>query len=486
MKKYIILTIAAGCFLLNGCGDYLDQVPKGIKAPQTIADYRAFLARIPQSYESGDKGYISNEFNPNPYYMTGYNVTNYNWITDGTTPRVGVVAKDDAYNHYYTAIYHYNLVINEVPKAKTYSAAEEKEVKQLVAQARVGRAFYYFHAVNSYAKAYNPETADTEQGIPYITTHDTFEGQIPQVSVGEVYKRIMEDLDLAIPDLPSISERLDYQRATQASGYALRARVNLFMHNFDAAMQDAADALKLNDFIFDLTVYYKTNVIDVYGRNIQYDANSNAIYGLPNFNDSEPARNEYLLYAFGQAIYGKRLNMEDPPENENCVRDSTMFEEGDARFLTNFWRDAANNVWNFRRYDLQTTGSIKTTEMHLILAECYARKGDAANLQKAMAELNIIRKKRILPDYYTDLTPSTKAEAIRLIRLQRQVELMFSDMLFYDLRRFNTEPEYALTLKKKDADGIIRTIEPDSPLWVLPFGNDVMSKNPGLKQNTTL
>ena len=490
MKKYILLFLiySVGCFSLNSCGDFLDEVPKGVKVPKTIGDYRAFLSYQTSTGESYHKGYISNEFVPNPLQLPAnpWNTTHFDWITDGA-PRVGEIATDFVYNtNYYGSIYRYNLLINEVPGVSTSTAAEAKEAKQIVAQARVQRAFLYFHAVNSYAKAYNPATADTERGIPYIATHDDFESPIPQVSVGKIYEHILADLDLAIPDLPSLDERYDWVRPSKASGYALRARVHLFMQNFDEALKDADAALQLHSFIFDMTGYYQTNVLDVYGRNIQFDANSNAIYGLPQVNFKEPVRNELILFSSGQAMYGKHIAITDPVENENMVRDITMFDAGDTRFITNFWLNTANGTYTFRRYDENTQGSIKTSEMHLIRAECYARAGDAANLQKAMTELNTIRVKRIMPTDYLALTATTKAEAMRLVQRERQVELMFSDMLFYDLRRFNTEPEYAVTLKKKGTDGVIRTIAPNSEIWVLPFANDIMSKNTRLEQNTTL
>ena len=128
-------------------------------------------------------------------------------------------------------------------------------------------------------------------------------------------------------------------------------------------------------------------------------------------------------------------------------------------------------------------GGLRTPEVYLIRAECYARQGE---LQKAMNDLNALRVKRIVARVYQPLTAATKWEAINYIRHERDVELFGSDMMFYDMRRFNTETEYQRTMVKKDEDGIIRTLRPESELWVLPFPMNVTRFNPNLKQNTSI
>ena len=77
-------------------------------------------------------------------------------------------------------------------------------------------------------------------------------------------------------------------------------------------------------------------------------------------------------------------------------------------------------------------------------------------------------------------------EAIDYIRKERDVELLGSGMMFYDMRRFNTETEYQRTLVKKDDKGIMRSLKPGSELWVMPFPKSVTDQNTDLKQNTKI
>lgn len=499
MKRHIIhiLILAAACVCLNGCKDFLGEIPKGEKIPMTIEDYRA-LVTATGSGENWAKVYISQEFQSESYTY-GLDMTagtNFLWLDDGSgVSRIEYTATSDIYNSHYSAIFRSNLVINEVPKIATRTEEEAAEAKVLVAQARVHRAYCYFHLVNTFAKAYNPATAETDNGVPWIDTADDFEMHIPQYTVAQIYGKIIDDLDQAIPDLPSFDELFDYQKPPKEAGYALRARVHQFMHNHDLAFADANSALALRSDIFDFVAYHKTNVIDRWGADvdIQHFPSELGTWSAPFSGTNMPmwvrepeGRKQLLYYASGREITNRRITADDNPANVNCVTGPAMFEEGDTRWLCNFCWFASENRYRHQRWDQNIHGSIKTTEMHYIRAEYYARKGDAANLQKAMDELNIVRKKRIIASKYTDLTASTKLEAINHIRRDRRVEMMASDMYFYDWKRFNTESEFALTRSRVDEDGITRTIAPDSELWVLPFPFSVTSKNKSLVQNTTI
>jgi len=103
-----------------------------------------------------------------------------------------------------------------------------------------------------------------------------------------------------------------------------------------------------------------------------------------------------------------------------------------------------------------------------------------------MDDLNALRKKRIIASVYQPLSASSLKEAIDYIRKERDVELLGSGMMFYDMRRFNTETEYQRTMVKKDDKGIMHSLKPDSELWVMPFPKSVTDQNTDLKQNTKI
>lgn len=120
---------------------------------------------------------------------------------------------------------------------------------------------------------------------------------------------------------------------------------------------------------------------------------------------------------------------------------------------------------------------IKLSEVYLMAAECYARKGDKDN---AMKYVNDLRKHRHIAKYYTDLTAADAAEAMKIVREERKRELMFTSNSFFDMRRFCTEFNETLT---REYDGQTYTLKPDSHLLTFPFPVSAM-QNSNLIQNS--
>ncbi len=491
MKKTILYAalIALCSVALASCSDYLDITPKGRKVPKTVSDFRAFMEN-PGVYTLGSnhKRFLTNEFYVAPSsYAKSPARNNYLWVEEAGA-RIDNTATDNCYTYNYNGIFYCNLIIGEVPEMSDYSNGG----KELVAQARVRRAMHYFHLVNTYAKAYTPATAATDPGVPFIDKAMDYEmGDLPQLAVARIYDEMIADLTEAIPDLPETA--LSVMLPNKAAGYGLRARIHLFMHQFEKALDDATQSLALNGYIFDMAGYYKTYVDpDNTGRTIQND--KNAFSSLPR-----------ITYGLGEeqhlfAIPGlQRINtaistttyqfpVTNPANAQNYVRDASRFEAGDARFLCTYFKNTGitPNLYHSQRSDYTNEGGIRTTEVLLIRAECYARRGTTQDIALAIKDLDALREKRIVkPTYAPTPGNKTKAEIIDLIRRERDVELMGTDMMFYDLKRFNTETEYKRTLKRDEASGTC-ILTPESDLWIFPFPANAMVNNQSLRHNTTI
>ena len=81
---------------------------------------------------------------------------------------------------------------------------------------------------------------------------------------------------------------------------------------------------------------------------------------------------------------------------------------------------------------------IRTAEVYLILAEAHARLGE---ITEATNILNQLRVERIRGEEATIEEPATKEEMVKIIIDERRKELLFGFNRFWDLKRFNTEPE---------------------------------------------
>ena len=144
-----------------------------------------------------------------------------------------------------------------------------------------------------------------------------------------------------------------------------------------------------------------------------------------------------------------------------------------------FLSPGAAAYYYYGKFDHNAAG-MKTTESYLMLAECLAREG---NVDDALEALNVIRRKRILPADYADLTAIDAAEAMQLVLTERRRELALTFNRFFDMRRLNTEAEYRKTYTKT-VNGIVRTLNPGSHLYIAPFSKEATMRNPNLKQNT--
>ena len=74
---------------------------------------------------------------------------------------------------------------------------------------------------------------------------------------------------------------------------------------------------------------------------------------------------------------------------------------------------------------------MKTTEVYLMLAECYARED---KFTEAVDVLNKLRAKRILSGTVNLAVPTTRKETMALVINERRKELLLGFNRFFDLK----------------------------------------------------
>ena len=123
---------------------------------------------------------------------------------------------------------------------------------------------------------------------------------------------------------------------------------------------------------------------------------------------------------------------------------------------------------------------MRFSEVYLMLAECYARKGSPEDIAKSMAYLDMLRSHRNITARYTRLNTTDATEALKFVREERKRELFFTYNGFFDLRRFATEFNETQT---KVFEGETYTLSPTSTLLTFPFPLKAMQTS-DLKQNS--
>jgi len=492
--KNIIRTIAiSACvtFMLQGCDSYLDIEPKGRVQLESTEDYLGLIEGASQNYEHYDGWYISNEAS---WYKV-MELKNYTapmrsagFLWDEDYDRTLIFLTSNLYNDCYSRITNYNVIVSNVMQSK--GSDEDKRVA--MAQAKIMRAYNYFFLVNTFAKPYDPATADSENGV--IVREKMFESieeKGVQQTVGYTYRFIQQDIEDALPDLPDMAPNAF--RPDKTFGYALKAKVHLFKREFDqcidACLAALAEAPAGNHEMWNMnTEYnrYSPSLLRAYGTDRaidrpEYMGVNDAIEsiwknGVAKGYDSP----ENLIYLFGSTdtdpfpMYLTKDVIDLFEEGADlrelyCIRYRRTHEtapEGDREFAT------MGVKWN--------PAGIRLSEVYLMLAECYARKGTTADIAKAMEYLDVVRSNRCITGKYTKLNTSDADEAMRFVREERKRELFLTCNGFFDLRRFCTEFNETLT---KEFDGQTYTLSPKSTLLTFPFPMKAMQTS-DLKQNS--
>ena len=462
---YSIACLLVLSITFTSCEDYLNDIPKGSKVPTTLADFEAFI----RDEYGNHRVTISQAVNLlNDNFLTAATLSydrlskaNYMW--DETADRIQLNNEDEStYYSGYAAISTFNLIVEN---ALTTTEASEEDQKVLWAQAKVLRAMSYYNLVNFYADTYQASTAASKLSVPLITSAD-INAPSKQVTIQEMYDFILADINDALPLLPKVSATVLHPNL--GTGYAFYSRVHLQMNNYTEALKYANLALLENNKLYDWVAYYDAN------KTIIEDPISYA-------NKPTPMTYDYVEnYNFRHGITSNSSTEANIP-----VERGQRFENGDARFLSR-WKIrtvGADTYYKGTTSGRINYGGITTVEVYLIKAECLARDGQ---LNAAMEVLNEVRKRRILPTVYVDLTASNKTEAINEILKLKNNELILTLIPFTDARRLNAEGTYKVSFSKVD-QGTTYTLSSDSHLWTMPFPKGA-TDNPGngtLTQNVT-
>ena len=442
--------------MLTGCNDFLDIKPKGEKIPTTVSDYETLL-----NYESVQK--VSDTY---PAYLT--DDVFLPDVAEGTaTPGLNSVdqsirnlylfkkevfgdAQDDGFWFAsYNRIYYYNTVIDNIMNA---DGSDEQQKLSIRAEALISRALEYLYLVNGYAKYYDVRTAESDPGVPLILDEDISKKNLVRASVKDVYAQIQSDLQTALPNLP-IQAKGNAFRASKAAGYGVLAKMYLYMGNYAEALKAANEVLEINNSLLDLKKYAVVKAQSSIGRT-----------NVPQ--DIDNPENIYIkfapyVYGLSSKVYG----------SDELI---SLFSEDDMRlqvYFTKNFRNIPTDKYVWAPY-LRANLAVSSPEIYLIAAECEAREG---SIERAIALINKLRDNRIKNN--TDIVATDRNDALQKVLEERRRELAMSGMVRYiDLKRLNQDSQFAKTVTHVTSEGTF-TLEPNSPLYVLPIPAKVMRFN---------
>ena len=451
--SYILLFLILGGSVFTGCDKYLDIQPKGKTLLSTVTDYDQWLNA--PSLASGFGA---------PFGSTNYFTDNVDFVNVSTPPTLptelmytwslqftsDIVSAPILWGEHYANINHYNTVLLGIDIATNGTESQKRSLK---AEALLARSLEYFYLVNEYGRPYDSATASKDLAVPFVISNDVTQSVPERSTIDEIYKHIIDDINEAIPDLPSDNSR-NRLRGSRAAAYSLLARIYFYAGDYTAASMNAELAL----------------------------GNTQAV--MINFNGPLPTSD--LVSIRQDVIYGRSV-IGNMPVALDFMR---SFASNDLR-VSRLYRSLDNNQYITRGATMfipqQVTPSFQyvntgtsVQEMKLIIAENAARNND---LSVALQQLDEVRKNRIAAASYTPFQSSDREAVLEEVLLERYHELAFSGLRWFDMRRLDKENRIG-TVNRYDANGnIIATLTPHSDRYTLQIPTQVLSFNPGMPQN---
>ena len=365
-------------------------------------------------------------------------------IYDGT----GNLASDWLFP--YRAIFYANVALDGL-KGVEVSSENINEYNNIKGSALFYRAYVFFHLAQVFSPTFDPQTADSDLGIPLRITSDSNE-KIQRASLKKTYEKIIADLlesESYLPIVPAFKTR-----PSKPAVYALMAKTYLLMQQYDLAIKYANSCLSLHDKLLDY------NEID-----------STIRYPFSRFND------EVLFHSVLVTV--NSFFRAGLPLIDSLLIDS--YHINDLRKKLFFEKSPSGGSFFQGSYDGNKGAmfsGIATDEIYLIRAECYARKAD---MSSALKDLNHLLAKRWRKGTFVDITMENPSDLLTLIFSERRKELLMRGLRWSDLKRLNNEGAN-IVLTRNDK-GTKYTLLPNSPAYNYLIPPAIIGFNPDMPQN---
>lgn len=445
MKKIFQIVFGLSIVIaFTGCKKFLDVVPKGVVIPEKVSEFELILNSEPLTTSFPQQLMYASDDVTTPYTKLDDNAdaNAYFWKSQLNN---GVEASPAIWGPLYRSIYNANVIITKVMNA---SGATEIKKQQVLGEALVFRAAFYFDLATAYSKAYDPATAATNPGIPLVNTTDVTEKTPPRASLKVTFDTIVTNLKMAADYLPTT--RPSNARINKYVAYGLLSRVYLYMQDYTNAELYAGKALEGSTELLDYNNYFGG-------------------FDLPASEDNP----EVLWHRLPNdiaAIFYITWN--------NQLAES--FGDADLRkeFFAADYYGIGEYYWGGPDYG---SYGITYPEVYLTQAEALVHN---KKVGAAMEIVNMIRSKRISDYAYEPLTASNEQEALNIVLQERRWELALHGTRWMDMKRLDAQSKMPAVERIDAATGdVLETLQPKSDHYTFEIPSRVLLFNPNMVKN---
>ena len=443
MKTINTVLKVAMIVLLVNCNRFLDEKSdSNLATAETLADNQALLDDYATLASHSTSGEIAAEdvFVTDADFNTMYDEAMkrlYTW-----EPSYVSLPTGSDWENCFRRIKIYNTVLFNLGH---YEIGNSDNVE---GQALLLRGAAYLEAAQIWCLAYDKNTAEAKLGLPLRLDPDM---NIPSVrsTLQETYSQILVDLHRAAILLPV--NQLAVSRPSKITALAYLSRVYLYMGDYTNALKHGKEALSYHD-------------------------------GLMNFNTLNPASAYPIKNKNVEVLLPTLMSYSPFLATTKAKINNNLYQSYDANDLrkTIFFKPLATGEILFKgNYSGSTTRMtcIATDEVYLNVAEAQAFLDDKTS---AMHTLNDLLRTRWKSGTFIELSASSAAQALQIIRAERRKELLFRGLRWADLKRYNREG--ANISLSKTISGQLFTLPPNDLRYAIAIPEDII-KMTGMPQN---
>ena len=459
IKKFqgilLLFTFYFSLFTLTSCDKFLDIQPTGKVIAQTGEEYRALLTSVYNTFPD-DRSLTtlrSDEMTLDPATTQPQDLNSYFdiWTWNDLTPDENTATY--SWRRFYHIIYIANYVIEHQSEI---TEAKPAEVRQLVGEAYMLRAYCHFILVNLFGEPYTYCDPSTSLAVPLAIEADV-DAVLPRSTVEVIYQQILSDISAAQQNLNVVEWKAELRyRFNTVSAQALLSRVCLYMGRWQEALDAAKAVIEVHPDLENITKrngytpddYRSVEAIVCLEQVMKSDYR----VGVPNkvfvdlFNPDE--EDDWRI-----KVYVEQDDLEEDSEGEDVIV-YKLCKGGDPLRRSTF----------------------RSSEAYLTAAEAAARMG---NLQEAIDLITPLVQHRYIsantqPRVLNEMATMTQADLIKAILDERARELCYEGHRWFDLRR-TTQPRI-----EKEYNGVTYVLKEHDSRYTMPLPTEAISANPGL------
>jgi len=451
MKKLKITLSLIILLSITSCDDFLSEKPDNrteIDTPDKISEL--LVSAYPQmSYFDIAETMSDNVFDSGLPETLIKNEQNYNWEIQTETADIDTQAY--YWDACYKAIAHANKALEAIELL-----GNTPDLNPQKGEALLARAYSHFMLVSFWSKRYNPATAGTELGIPYVTKPETeLVTKYTRNTVAEVFKFIESDIEEGLKYVTN-----DYR---EPKFHFTKNAAKAFASRFYLVKGDWDKVISLSDDLGNRPVGKLRNLLSYEGlgandQRLSYassDAETNLLIVSANsiVSRSYSLNRFYLSGTRYQQIFGPATNIFGKAWYYNFYSSNSSITVFQPKFYEYF------------KYSNVTAGIgdpyvaevlLSNDEFFLNRIEAHVMKGDITTANDELeyffatrtaayaatdklTEAKVVAKYPVITDEYTPFYAMTAVQTsyVKAIAETRRRDFVHEGMRWFDIKRFN-------------------------------------------------